>query len=88
MAAKSPESRRLIARLGGLTLASKHDPQDYSAAGRQTFRDNFLAAVDPERELPEVERTRRAQAALKAHMLGLALRSAKARAKTSDGSSG
>ncbi len=87
MAAKSPERRALIARLGGLTLASKYDPQDYSAAGRQTFRDRFLDAVDPERQLPEVERARRAQAALKAHMISLALRSAKARAKTTDGTS-
>ena len=48
---------------------------------RKGYFARFEDQVDPDRVLPEQERHRRAQAALKAHMARLALASAKARSK-------
>jgi hypothetical protein len=84
MAQLPPESvRRLRARMGGFALAASHDPLNYTAAARAAFRDRFVDQVDPERQLPEPERSRRAEAARRLHMTGLALRSAVARKRSS-----
>jgi hypothetical protein len=48
---------------------------------RDAYLNSFRDVVDPDRELPEEERERRAYAALRAHMAKLALASSKARAK-------
>lgn len=71
--------RQQRARIGGYTLAATHDPRDYTRAARKGFRRRFLDLVDPDRELPEAERDRRATAAMRAHMTRLALKSARAR---------
>ncbi len=76
-----PEVRRLRARLGGYALAAKHDPKEYTAAARETFRRTFDDQVDPERALPEGERARRAEAARRAFYTRLALSSIKSRNK-------
>jgi len=52
-----------------------------TAKARSTFLGSFLDAVDPQRQLPESERLRRAEAAKKAHFARLAYHSAIARAK-------
>jgi hypothetical protein len=77
----SDSQRRLRARIGGLALAAKHDPRDYTAPGRAAFLARFLDEVDPQRELPEPERERRAVAARKRYFAQLALRSSRARRK-------
>ncbi|HYU46916.1 MAG TPA: hypothetical protein VEK84_12165 [Terriglobales bacterium] len=46
---------------------------------RKAFLDRFERAVDPDGTLPPKERCRRAQHALRAHMLRLAKRSVRAR---------
>jgi hypothetical protein len=50
--------------------------------GRQAFLDRFERDVDPEGKLSPDERRRRAQHALRAHMLRLAKRSATVRRRT------
>ena len=63
-------------KIGAATTRSRHSPTTYTFAGRNAFLRSFLPA-DPSLTAEEAER--RAKAALKAHMLKLALRSAKAR---------
>jgi hypothetical protein len=58
-----------------------HDPREYTAKARATFLRRFEDEVDPDRELPEPERLRRAEAARKAYFTKLALKSAQARRK-------
>lgn len=79
----SPAQRSLLARSGAYAQHAKHDVRDTTRAARDAFLRRFENEVDPRRELPEAERTRRALAARKAHMSRLALRSAKARARRS-----
>jgi hypothetical protein len=47
---------------------------------------SFERQVDPNGELPEAERLKRAEAAKKAHFSRMALKSAKARRRKRDGS--
>jgi len=77
----SESQRRLRARIGGLALAAKRDPSDYTRAGRAAFLAHFYDEVDPRRELPEPERERRALAARKRYFTQLALRSSTVRSK-------
>lgn len=69
------------ARLAAHTLHSKVDPTQHTAPARAAFMQRFIDEVDPNRELPEAERFRRAEHAKKAHFTRLALKSAKARSK-------
>jgi hypothetical protein len=69
----------LRARLGAHALHSKYDSRELTAAARAKFLERFLDEVDKDRQLPEAERLRRAEHALRAHMTRLAMRSAKAR---------
>jgi hypothetical protein len=77
----SPEQRVLRARAAAYTRWSQEDPGPAMAGVREGFYRRFELQVDPEGELAEAERRRRAKAALKAHMALLALKSARARAK-------
>lgn len=52
-----------------------------TAPARDAFMMRFEDQVDPNRELPEAERQRRADAALKAHMASIALKSSRTRAR-------
>lgn len=79
----TPEQRSLRARIGAYSLHATHDPKVTSAPGRAAFLARFEREVDPDGVLPEPERQRRAQLALKAHMSKLALASAKARRRAS-----
>ena len=77
----SPEQRRLRAQTAAYERWSKEDPREGIKPARAAFNQRFVDQVDPERVLPEAERTRRAQAALRAHMSRMALASSRARRK-------
>ena len=69
---------RLRGRIGGFSKAAKYPAETLTAAARRGFLARFEPA-DP--GLDENERQRRAQAALRAYMAGLARKSALARRK-------
>jgi hypothetical protein len=71
--------RSLAARVGAHALHAQHDSRELTANARAKFLARFIDEVDPDRVLPEPERLKRAEHALRAHMTRLALRSAKAR---------
>jgi hypothetical protein len=71
----------LRARLGAHALHAKYDSRELTAKGRAKFDLRFLDEVDPDRQLPEAERLRRAEHAKRAYFTRLALKSAKARRK-------
>ena len=78
----NPEERSLRARIAAHTKwAGVEDRSAATAPARSAFRDSFERAVDPEGVLPPAERALRATHARKAHMLKLALASARARRK-------
>jgi hypothetical protein len=60
-------------------MHSMYDSRETTRSGRAAFLARFVREVDPDNTLPEQERLRRAEHALKAHMQKLALRSAQAR---------
>jgi hypothetical protein len=73
--------RTLLARLGAESLHAQRDRREITAAARLKFLARFVDEVDPLGELEEPERLIRAEHALRAHMLRLALESANVRAK-------
>ena len=79
--ALSPKERTLKARLAAHTLQSKVDPTKHTEPARAAFMERFLDEVDPNRELPEAERQRRAEHAKKAYFYRMSLKSAAARRK-------
>jgi hypothetical protein len=79
--ALTPEQRRIRSSIAGYARSSKYDGREMTATARARFLARFLDEVDPDRQLPEPERIRRAEAALRAHMKRLALRSARARGR-------
>lgn len=76
-----PQSKQ---RLGGLAVAARYDPMDYTAKARRIFLASFMEQVDPDGELrrtnPE-EAERRATAARKFHMARLAFNRERNRAR-------
>lgn len=60
-------------RIGACMLRARHDPKIYTAPARKAFLDRF---IPDDASLSEEERMARAKAALRAHMLRLARRSA------------
>lgn len=79
MPASDPQVRRQVARIAALTRWSRQDPIVGTVQARTSFLSRFEREADPRGTLPEAERQRRAQAALRAHMLRLALASARSR---------
>jgi hypothetical protein len=75
----SPEQRTLRARMAANTRWSREDAHEGTEKARAAFANRFEREVDPDGLLPAAERTRRAECARKAHMQGLALKSARAR---------
>lgn len=75
----TPAQRSMNARRAALKLHSQVDSKEHLKPARSAFFDRFTQEVDPDGLLPPDERDRRAQRALKAHMLGLALKSSQAR---------
>ena len=84
MPSRSPSERALIARVAShASWANTADPAARTAPARAEMLARFEREVDPNNELPEVERQRRAAHARKSYFLGLALKSADARRKKS-----
>lgn len=80
MPATTPQARSLIASMAAhASWANTADPAARTAPARAAALDRFEREVDPDGTLPAAERGRRAEHARKAHMLGLALKSAQAR---------
>ncbi len=75
-----PTDRTLAARIAANTRWSREDPTEQGRRMRAGLEQRFFREVDPNNELPEAERHRRAQSARKAYYQRLALASAKARA--------
>ena len=66
-------------RIGAYVAHSRHSGQEMTAAGRRAFLASFERQVDPDGTLDPRERARRAEAALRAHMLRLSAKSVEAR---------
>jgi hypothetical protein len=66
-------------RIGGLTAWSRNDAETMLGPARRAFAARFDAEVDPDGTLTPLERAQRAERAMRAYMLNLALRSAAAR---------
>lgn len=78
----TPAQRSLRSRIASHTRwANCDDRIAATQPARDAFRDRWLDQVDPDRVLPPVERAKRAEHAMKAHMTRMALASAKARAR-------
>lgn len=81
MAARNAQVRQLAARIANFDRWSKvEDRQAATAPARKGFMARFDREVDPNGELSDDERARRAELAMRAHMSRLALASAKRRA--------
>ena len=75
----TPSQRSQAARVAAFSLHASHDPYATTAPARAAFIAKFARQVDPEGILEPAERERRAQAAMRAHMAALALKSSRAR---------
>ena len=78
----TPEQRILRASMGGLALVAQGKtntaPARANSPGQLLY---WERQVDPDRQLPEAERSKRAEAARKQYMTGLALKSSRVRAE-------
>jgi hypothetical protein len=79
--ALSPQQRSLRAQIAANSRWSKEDPKEGTKPARAGYERRFELEVDPDGTLPDVERKRRAAAAMRAHMQRLALASSRARRK-------
>ena len=77
----SPEQLRLRAQIAANSRWSNEDPKEGTKPARAGYERRFELEVDPDGTLPEVERKRRAAAAMRAHMQRLALASSRTRRK-------
>ena len=77
--------RVLAARIGAFSLHAQRDARETTKNARRAFLAKFIEEVDPERQLPEDERNRRAAAARSAHFARMSLRSAKVRRQRKNG---
>lgn len=75
----TPHERVMRSRMAAYLIQARHDGQQTTAASHRAFMARFLKEVDPEQELPEPERRRRANAAKSAYFTRLAYLSAKKR---------
>jgi hypothetical protein len=74
-----PDGKSLPRQIAANTRWSREDPTEQGRTMRAGLEAKFLREVDPDNELPEAERLRRAACARKAYYQRLALASAKAR---------
>jgi hypothetical protein len=77
----TPEQRRLRASVAAHERWAHNDPVEGTKPARTAWFGKFIEQVDHDRKLPEAERQRRAQSAMRAHMQRMALRSSRARSK-------
>jgi hypothetical protein len=79
----TPEERSLRSRIAAHTRwAHEGDRRQATQPARDRFLARFEDEVDPERKLSPAERQRRAESARRAHMLGLARKSAAKRRRS------
>jgi hypothetical protein len=78
LAMLTPTQRSMRARIAANTRWSREDPAATASRGQAGLLAKFVDQVDPDRQLPEAERIRRAEAARRAHMQRLAFLSSKA----------
>ena len=71
----------LWGRIGAYRMHSLHSARDTTRAARAAFMSRFEREVDPDGVLEPEDRAARAEAARKAYMLELAMRSAAVRRK-------
>lgn len=77
----TPEQRSLRGRIGALVALSRNDPVEINAKARQVYRDSFSTGhecricprIDIPADLPEAERTRRADTIRRAHYARIAM---------------
>lgn len=79
----TPSEKTQRARIAAHSRWAKHDPQAHAVKMQAALQAKFLELADPNGDLPEYERLRRAEQLYKAHMASLAFKSAKARRKAS-----
>ncbi len=84
----TPEERSLRARIAAYSLHAQRDSRELTKPALKAFLDRFEKQVDPNGALPVEERRRRAEAAKKAYMSALALKSAKARRRRREAEGG
>lgn len=77
----TPQQRSLRARIAAHSLHSKCDSRVHTQPARDAFMARFERQVDPNTELPEAERRRRAESAKKEYFAALALKSSRARSR-------
>jgi len=77
--AMNPGERALRARLGAYVMHGRNDARETTAKARAAFLARFERLADPDGQLPEAERQRRAKQLRSAYFARLALASAKAR---------
>jgi hypothetical protein len=78
----TPEERKLRGKIAGNeSWAKTLDRTARTQPGRDKFRESFQDVVDPDHLLEPIERVKRGEAAYRAHMNRLALKSSKARRK-------
>ncbi len=85
----SPSLRSLRGRVGAHALHAKYDSREITAAARAASPGSvsyFEDQVDPDHQLTESERLRRAEHARRSYFYKLALRSAEARRDRKRGS--
>lgn len=83
-AALTPSERSLRARIAAHAMHAKHDSRETTRRARAAFLSRFDDEVDPDRELPEAERLRRAEHARKQYFTQLAYLSARARRQAAE----
>jgi hypothetical protein len=77
----SAEQRRIRASIAANDRWSREDAHPAMAKVREGFDRKWEDQVDPARTLSDIERRRRAKAAMRAHMQRMALRSSRKRAE-------
>jgi hypothetical protein len=68
----------LRGQIGAYAQQARNDMRKMTSAARAKFLLSFIDEVDPQRELPEEERLRRAEAAKSVYFARLALRRSRA----------
>ncbi len=77
--------RALYGRIGAAIARSRHDPRDLTSEARRRFLSRFEVQISEQfPDISEAEIARRSAELRKAHMLGLAAKSAQKRAATRD----
>lgn len=72
-------SMSLRGKIGAYAAHARHGGRAMTAKARKAAWERFLDQVDPNRELPEDERIKRAKSAQSAHMASIQYRSSQAR---------